>query len=65
MSHRDVVREADGLGMMSMWRINMLRFWGGGKWKYLISGHRLLAGKKLNCTTAFFNYVCIFQYSVI
>lgn len=44
MVHRDAVREADGLAMMSMWRCNMLRFWGGRHFKYLIVGHRLLAG---------------------
>jgi len=42
--HRDLIREADGLGMMAMWRVNMLRFWGGNHLKYLKVGHRLLAG---------------------
>ena len=44
MCHRDYVREADGLGMMTMWRVDMLRFWDGNHFKYLNAGHRLLAG---------------------
>lgn len=43
-AHRDAVREADGLMMMTMWRINILRFWSGHHFKYLKIGHRLLAG---------------------
>jgi len=43
LCHRDVIREADGLGMMAMWRINMIRFWAGRHHKYLRAGHRLLA----------------------
>jgi hypothetical protein len=46
LSHRDFIREADGLAMMSMWRCNMTRFWNGNHFKYLINGHRLLAGKQ-------------------
>jgi hypothetical protein len=42
--HQDAVREADGYMMMSMWRLNMLRFWSGHHYKYLTAGHRLLAG---------------------
>lgn len=42
--HRDTIREGDGLAMMSMWRLNMLRFWEGNHYKYLIIGHRLLSG---------------------
>lgn len=45
LCHRDVIREADGLAMMSLWRVNMLRFWNGNHFKYLQLGHRLLAGK--------------------
>jgi len=44
LCHRDTIREADGPAMMSMWRLNMLRFWGGNHFKYLQAGHRLLAG---------------------
>ena len=44
LCHRDVIREADGLAMMAMWRVNMLRFWQGHHPKYLATGHRLLAG---------------------
>ena len=44
LCHRDFTREADGLGLMSMWRINMLRFWAGNHYKYMNIGHRLLAG---------------------
>jgi len=44
LCHRDFIREADGLGMISVWRINMLRFWSGNHYKYLNTGHRLLAG---------------------
>ena len=44
MCHRDFIREADGLGMMTMWRINMLRFWARKHINYLNIGHRLLAG---------------------
>ena len=47
LCHRDYIREADGLGMMSMWRVNMLRFWSGNHYKYLNAGHRLLAGSYL------------------
>ena len=53
LSHRDVIREADGIGMMSMWRINMLRFWNGHHYKYLRVGHRLLAGINfMSCATS-------------
>ena len=44
LSHRDMIREADGLAMMAMWRLDMLRFWEANHYKYLIIGHRLLAG---------------------
>jgi len=44
LCHRDAIREADGPAMMSMWRINMVRFWNGHHNKYLATGHRLLAG---------------------
>lgn len=44
MCHRDAVREADGQAMMTIWRVNMPRFWGGRHFKYLRVGHRLLAG---------------------
>ena len=50
LCHRDTVREADGPAIMSMWRINMLRFWDGNHFKYLRAGHRLLAGMLLCCT---------------
>jgi len=45
LCHRDVIREADGLAMMTMWRVNMVRFWNGRHNKYLATGHRLLAGR--------------------
>ena len=44
MAHRDMIREADGLAMAAMWRINMTRFWANNNYKYLILGHRFLAG---------------------
>lgn len=44
MCHRDMIREGDGLALLSMWRMNMLRFWGGRHYKYMILGHRHLAG---------------------
>ena len=46
LAHRDVIREADGYAMMTMWRHNMTRFWNGNHYKYLIIGHRLLAGEE-------------------
>lgn len=46
--HRDVIREADGLGMMSMWRINFPRFWGGRHYKYMTVAHRMLSGTMKN-----------------
>ncbi len=45
IAYADMVKEGDGLAIMSMWRLNMIRFWIGGHNKYLIIGHRLLAGK--------------------
>ncbi len=45
MVHRAMIRNGDGPAMMTMWRINMSRFWRGNHYKYLILGHRLLAGK--------------------
>jgi len=44
MAHRDGIREADGLMMMTMWRINMIRFWQGRHFNYMKVGHRLLTG---------------------
>ena len=44
MAHRDMIREADGEALMSMWRINMLQFWRKKHNKYMIFAHRLLAG---------------------
>ena len=44
LSHRDIIREADGLALISMWRLNVPRFWSGNHYKYLIIAHRLLAG---------------------
>ena len=41
--HRDAIREADGLAMMALWRINM-RYWRGNHYKYMIIAHRLLTG---------------------
>ena len=46
LCQRDVTREADGPGMIKMWRINMLRFWPQHN-KYMIIGHRLLAGSNI------------------
>ena len=43
--HKDTIREGNGPAMMSVWRANMLRFWQRNHYKYLILGHRLLAGK--------------------
>ncbi len=48
MAHRDMIREGNGPGMMTIWRVNMTRFWRGNKYKYLILGHRLLAGNFKN-----------------
>jgi len=44
LCHRDAIREADGVAMMTVWRVNMLRFWNGHHPKYFTTGHRLLAG---------------------
>jgi len=46
LCHRDAIREADGLFMITMWlwRVNMMRFWNGNHSKYLGTGHRLLVG---------------------
>lgn len=44
LAHRDMIREADGLAMMSMWRFNIPRFWSGHHYKYMIIAHRLLIG---------------------
>ncbi|XP_014678664.1 PREDICTED: uncharacterized protein LOC106818475 [Priapulus caudatus] len=43
-AQRDVVREGDGAAQISMWRISMPEFWLRRHHKYLILGHRLLAG---------------------
>ena len=55
LCHRDAVREADGMALMSMWRINMLRFWSGHHIKYLKVGHRLLAGIYRGCSCCLSN----------
>ena len=47
LSQRDATREGDGLAMLAQWRINMLEFFDRHHNKYLILGHRLLAGKSL------------------
>ena len=59
LAHRDVIREADGLAMMAMWRINMWRFWNGGHYKYFTLSHRLLAGMK----TYIFNDVYMYNFN--
>nr|XP_002736791.1 PREDICTED: uncharacterized protein LOC100378528 [Saccoglossus kowalevskii] len=41
---KDSERENDGEAMMRTWRINMIDFWSNNHYKYLILGHRLLAG---------------------
>ena len=42
LAHRDTIREGDGVAMMSIWKLNMTRFWHGNHFKYLLLGHRLL-----------------------
>lgn len=44
LAHRDAIREADGMAMISFWRINMSRFWTGNHYKYMKLSHRLIAG---------------------
>lgn len=44
LPYRDMIREADGMALMSMWRLNMPRFWSGNHYKYLTIAHRLLSG---------------------
>jgi len=47
------LREADNINMMSMWRINMVRFWNGHHYKCLRVGHWLLAGINfVSCATS-------------
>ena len=45
MVFRDGIREGDGNFLMSMWRHNMLEFWQHNHPRYLLIGHRLLAGE--------------------
>ena len=40
----DAVRENDGLAMMSHWRLDMILFHNNHHPKYVLLGHRLLAG---------------------
>jgi hypothetical protein len=44
MARRDAIREADGEAMIHFWRVDMLDFWSKNHNKYLILGHRLIAG---------------------
>ena len=53
MAQRDAVRENDGPAIISKWAIDNTTFLNGGLGqkthkKYLILGHRLMAGKCLN-----------------
>lgn len=54
--HRDSIREADGLMMMTLWRVNMTRFWNGHNFKYMKVGHRLLAGSFHDCLIIVIDY---------
>ena len=45
MARRDAVREADGEAIMRHWNIDMPQYWTYNHNKYLIIGHRILAGK--------------------
>ena len=56
LCHRDVIREADGLAMMGMWRINMIRFWNGHHhewviacWQVLCVAHMIMTRIKFLC----------------
>ena len=45
MARRDTVREADGEAIMRHWKLDMPQYWTYNHNKYLIIGHRMLAGK--------------------
>lgn len=47
LTRRDAVREADGVDMMTFWKIDLVRFFANGHYKYTILAHRLIAGKCL------------------
>jgi len=67
LCHRDAIREADGAAMMSLWRLNMLRFWEGHHYKYLSAGHRLLAGRPVftGCYYVTFGYLIAIRLSSV
>lgn len=44
LANRDIVREGNGPGIVSMWKIDMLKFWKVHP-KYFIAGHQFLASK--------------------
>ncbi|XP_070559583.1 uncharacterized protein [Ptychodera flava] len=44
MVHKEVERHADGEAIIRNWRLDMVQFWQHDHFKYLIQGHRLLAG---------------------
>jgi hypothetical protein len=44
---RRAERFNDGPAMLAYWRFDMLDFWAHNHCKYLILGHRLLAGKDI------------------
>ena len=48
LAEKDCVRENDGFNMAINWKINMPEFWNNKHNKYLIIGHKLLAGIKYN-----------------
>ena len=62
MCHRDYIWEAvDRLGMMSMWRIDMLHLWDGNHFKYLNAGHRQLAGLATRLLMSYQDYRSYWQ----
>ena len=46
LATRDMVRENDGVGMVTSWRILMPQFWENNHFKYLIIAHKLLSGNR-------------------
>ena len=44
LTRRQSIRENDGPAMIAHWKIDMPMFWENNHYKYLIIGHRLLAG---------------------
>lgn len=62
MAQTDAERGNNGDHMIADWKLDMVEFWNQNHYKYLILGHRLLAG---TCTMKIdnFYFLHIFRYT--